>query len=276
MKQLPEEIRLADILRSYAPVGIAFSGGADSTALAVFAARHLKASEVLLIHVSTPLVPGHEGELVREIAETYSIPLRIVNVDVLADSAVRANDSLRCYYCKKHLMTESLLILHEAGFVNLCDGANTDDLDDWRPGMKAAAELGIKHPFLEAGLGKRRIRLIARRLGIANWMMPPSACAASRFPCGTPLNKVEIERVVKAERILAECFHVPDIRVRCLPGLVASIEVKEIQKQRMFRLEGEIRRQLLRLGFRNVEINRAGYRRGAMNHSGSPDGKETG
>lgn len=265
MRPLPEELRLAEILRSSAPVGIAFSGGADSTALAVFAARHLNPGEVLLIHASTVLVPGREGALVREIAGTYSIPLKIVPVDVLADPAVRANDSLRCYYCKKHLMNESLRVLREAGFSVLCDGANTDDLGDWRPGMKAAAELGVRHPFLEAGLGKRRIRLIARRLGIANWMMPPSACAASRFPCGMPLDETGIERVVKAERILAERFYVPDVRVRTLPGLLASIEVKPLQLRRVIRLEQKIRKELLELGFQNMEINRAGYRRGAMN-----------
>ena len=265
MTPLPEEIRLAEILRSCAPLGIAFSGGADSTALAVFAAEHLKPGEVLLIHVSTPLVPGREGALVREIAEAWSIPLKIVHVDVLADPSVRANDSMRCYHCKKLLMTESLRALREAGFATLCDGANTDDNSDWRPGMKAAAELGVRHPFLEAGLGKRRIRLIARRLGIAGWMMPPSACAASRFPCGTPLNEKEIERVVKAERLLAERFHVPDVRVRCLAGRNASIEVKGIQLRRILRLEPEIRKHLLTLGFHAVTIAPGGYRRGAMN-----------
>ena len=265
MKPLPEEIRLAEILRTCAPVGIAFSGGADSTALAVFAARNLGTENVLLIHVSTPLVPGREGALVREIAETYSIPLKIVKIDVLADPAVRANDSLRCYHCKKRLMTESLRVLREADFATLCDGANTDDLGDWRPGMKAAAELGVRHPFLEAELGKRRIRLIARRLGIANWMMPPSACAASRFPCGTPLEETEIERVVKAERLLAEHFHVPDVRIRNLPGRRASIEVKRIQLPRVLRMEQKIREALLNLGFSEAAINREGYRRGAMN-----------
>ena len=162
-------------------------------------------------------------------------------------------------------MNESLRVLREAGFSVLCDGANTDDLGDWRPGRTAAAELGVRHPFLEAGLGKRRIRLIARRLGIANWMMPPSACAASRFPCGMPLDETGIERVVKAERILAERFYVPDVRVRTLPGLLASIEVKPLQLRRVIRLEQKIRKELLELGFQNMEINRAGYRRGAMN-----------
>lgn len=276
MTPLPEEIRLAEILRSHAPLGIAFSGGADSTALAVFAAEHLKPGEVLLIHASTPLVPGREGMLVREIADAWSIPLRIVHVDVLADPAVRANDSMRCYHCKKRLMTESLRALHEAGFATLCDGANTDDNSDWRPGMKAAAELGVRHPFLEAGLGKRRIRLIARRLGIDGWMMPPSACAASRFPCGTPLSEKEIERVVKAERLLAERFHVPDVRVRSLAGRTASIEVREIQLRRILRLEPEIRKHLSALGFHAVTIDRAGYRRGAMNRVPPPaSGRET-
>ena len=175
MKSLPEEVRLAEILRGYAPLGIAFSGGADSTALAVFASRVLNTGAVILIHAETPLAPGRESQLVRETAKRYSIPLKTVFIDVLSDPAIRANDSMRCYHCKKRIMGSALDELRSAGFRYLCDGANTDDFSDWRPGMKASAELGVRHPFIEAGLGKRRIRLIARRLGIGNWMMPASA-----------------------------------------------------------------------------------------------------
>lgn len=101
MKSLPEEVRLAEILRGYAPLGIAFSGGADSTALAVFASRVLNTGDVILIHAETPLAPGRESQLVRETAKRYSIPLKTVFIDVLSDPAIRANDSMRCYHCKK-------------------------------------------------------------------------------------------------------------------------------------------------------------------------------
>ena len=266
MKSLPEEVRLAEILRGYAPLGIAFSGGADSTALAVFASRVLNTGDVILIHAETPLAPGRESQLVRETAKRYSIPLKTVFIDVLSDPAIRANDSMRCYHCKKRIMGSALDELRSAGFRYLCDGANTDDFSDWRPGMKASAELGVRHPFIEAGLGKRRIRLIARRLEIGNWMMPASACAASRFPCGLPLEKTEIDRVMKAEQLLKEQFSVRDVRVRHLAGNIASIEVKPVHLRRIFRLEPEIRKQLLLLGFQHVEINRSGYKQGAMNH----------
>lgn len=91
------------ILRGYAPLGIAFSGGADSTALAVFASRVLNTGDVILIHAETPLAPGRESQLVRETAKRYSIPLKTVFIDVLSDPAIRANDSMRCYHCKNGL-----------------------------------------------------------------------------------------------------------------------------------------------------------------------------
>ena len=247
MKSLPEEVRLAEILRGYAPLGIAFSGGADSTALAVFASRVLNTGDVILLHAETPLAPGRESQLVRETAKRYSIPLKTVFIDVLSDPAIRANDSMRCYHCKKRIMGSVLDELRSAGFRYLCDGANTDDFSDWRPGMKASAELGVRHPF-------------------GNWMMPASACAASRFPCGLPLEKTEIDRVMKAEQLLKEQFSVRDVRVRHLAGNIASIEVKPVHLRRIFRLEPEIRKQLLLLGFQHVEINRSGYKQGAMNH----------
>ena len=260
MKSLPEEVRLAEILRGYAPLGIAFSGGADSTALAVFASRVLNTGDVILIHAETPLAPGRESQLVRETAKRYSIPLKTVFIDVLSDPAIRANDSMRCYHCKKRIMGSVLDELRSAGFRYLCDGANTDDFSDWRPGMRASAELGVRHR------GKRRIRLMARRLGIGNWMMPASACAASRFPCGLPLEKTEIDRVMKAEQLLKEQFSVRDVRVRHLAGNIASIEVKPVHLRWIFRLEPGIRKKLLLLGFQHVEINRSGYKQGAMNH----------
>ena len=96
--------------------------------------------------------------------------------------------------------------------------------------------------------------------------MPASACAASRFPCGLPLEKTEIDRVMKAEQLLKEQFSVRDVRVRHLAGNIASIEVKPVHLRWIFRLEPEIRKQLLLLGFQHVEINRSGYKQGAMNH----------
>ena len=265
MRELPFEIRLAEFLRIHSPFGIAFSGGADSTALAVFAAKHRKPGEVILIHAETPFGPPNERLLVRETARRYRLPLEILPLDVLSVPEIAANGSMRCYHCKKLILTHALELLKRRGISSLCDGANLDDLSDWRPGMKAAAELGILHPFLEARMGKRQIRLTARRLGIANWMMPASACAASRIPCGTLLCPDDITLVMTAEQILREEFSFADIRVRLLPGRHASLEVKPIHRTRLSRLESQIRERLLPLGFCSLSIQPSGYRRGAMN-----------
>ncbi len=266
MKELPEEKRLLAILRKTAPFGIAFSGGADSTMLAFFAVKHLGPDAVRLLHAHTPFCPGEERVLAENAARKLGVELHVVSLNLLDDAAVRANDRMRCYHCKKILMGAALDALRGMGISTLCDGANTDDLSDWRPGMKAADELGVRHPFLEAGLGKRRIRLLARRLGIENWMLPASACMASRIPCGTPLEKAVLDRARDAEKILRERFGFHGVRVRCLEnGETARVEVRPVDLNRLFRREAEVTALLTDLGFRKVEFDPSGYRRGAMN-----------
>ena len=110
-----------------------------------------------------------------------------LKLDVLQLPEIVRNDKWRCYHCKKYLFTEILRAAAENGFRTLLDGANVDDSGDWRPGARAADELGVLHPFVECGFGKRRIRLVSRRMGLASWTMPAAACLASRIPTGIPL-----------------------------------------------------------------------------------------
>lgn len=266
MKELPEEKHLLEILRKMAPFGIAFSGGADSTMLAFFSVKHLGPDAVRLLHAHTPFCPGEERVLAENAARELGVKLHVVTLDLLAHPTIRENDRMRCYHCKKILMGTAIETLRAMGISTLCDGANTDDLSDWRPGMKAAGELGVRHPFLEAGLGKRRIRLLARRLGIENWMLPASACMASRIPCGTPLEKAVLDRAKDAEKILRERFGFHGVRVRCLEnGEIARMEVRPIDLKRLSRRKTEVTGLLTDLGFRKVECDPSGYHRGAMN-----------
>ncbi len=271
MKELPEEKRLLEILRKTAPFGIAFSGGADSTMLAFFSVKHLGPDAVRLLHAHTPFCPGEERVLAENAARELGVKLHVVTLNLLDHPTIRENDRIRCYHCKKIIMGTALEALRAMGISTLCDGANTDDLSDWRPGMKAADELGVRHPFLEAGLGKRRIRLLARRLGIGNWMLPASACMASRIPCGTPLEQTVLDRAKGAEKILRERLGFRGVRVRCLEnGETARVEVRPIDLRRLSRREAEITGLLTDLGFRKVECDPSGYRRGAMNLAEPP------
>lgn len=274
MKELPEEKRLLEILRKAAPFGIAFSGGADSTMLAFFSVKHLGPDAVRLLHAHTPFCPGEERILAEKAARKLGVKLHVVSLNLLDAPEVRANDRMRCYHCKKIIMSAAFDALRSMDVSTLCDGANTDDLSDWRPGMKAADELGIRHPFLEAGLGKRRIRLLARRLGVENWMLPASACMASRIPTGTPLEKTVLDRAREAEKILRTRFGFHGVRVRCPEdGDTARIEVRPIDLKRLARRKEEVTALLTDLGFRKVESDPSGYRRGAMNQTEMKPGK---
>ena len=263
---LPQEKALLQVLRSYpAPFGIAFSGGADSTLLAHFAAAHLGRETIRLIHIHTPLAPGNETEQAQQTAEELGVELKILSPEILGETEVQQNGPLRCYYCKKKIMSAAMESLQQENIFTLCDGTNTDDLSDYRPGMKAADELGIKHPLLETGIGKKQIRLLARRCGIKNWMMPASACLASRIPCGTPLDQTLLELARQAEQILRERFFFSGCRVRVFSTTKVRIEVRTIHLRRLQRCLTAIHAKFALLGIETVEVASDGYCRGAMN-----------
>lgn len=265
LKPLPEELRLAEFLNRTGRLAIAFSGGCDSTLLAGFAARELGAERVLLVHVNTPLTFRREDDSAREFADRYGLAYLELKIDALNDPEVVRNDKWRCYHCKKRIFTEVLAAAAERGFHLLADGANTDDKNDWRPGARAADELGVLHPFTVCGIGKRRIRLLSRRMGLPTWNMPAAACLASRIPTGIALTAEELHRCGEAEDALA-ALGFPGTRVRALADGTASLEFRGgVFLAYAFRREKRIREALAPFGFRAVTIDRAGYRQGSMN-----------
>lgn len=265
MRPLKRELDLEAVLKKLAPVAIAFSGGADSAMLAAFAAKVLPKDQILLVHADSVFSPGNERVDAEIFALSRSLKIKIMHLDPLSCVDVASNPKDRCYHCKKIIMGEALKAAASEGFPTLCDGTNTDDLSDYRPGMKACDELGIKHPLLEAGLGKKDIRLISRRLGIDSWMKPSSACMASRIPTGTALSEDVLSAARRAENALAE-MGFRGTRVRCIDGLnKARLEFKPIYLHRAFAMKNEIESALKSAGFASVEIDPSGYRRGSMN-----------
>ena len=245
------------------PVGIACSGGLDSRLLAHLAALTARAEGLalpLLAHLSGPHVPKAETASAVAWAGREGLALRLVAINPLEHPAVARNGRDRCYHCKKRLFSALAERARELGFPLLADGANRDDRGDYRPGARAADELGILHPLSE--LPKSAIRELARELDVPAWNLPAAACLASRIPTGTPLNREALAAVEAGERALAALGY-SGFRVRRLGPESARLELRPEEMERAEREWTEICSRLGACGFTTVEAAR--YRTGSMN-----------
>ncbi len=254
---------LAAELRRHDRLAIAFSGGTDSTLLAEAARRLLGAERVLLLHARSVFLPGSDRLFAESWAESAGLRLIPVDFEPLAEPAVRANDELRCYHCKKIIFSRLLEVARQNGFVQLADGANLDDQGDYRPGMRAAAELEVVHPLLAAGMTKAMIRRLAGEYGLPNAEQPASACLASRVPTGTALDAAVLMRIDRAEMALRE-LGFGQLRVRAF-GELAKLELPAADFATVLARRDAVLRVVREAGFREVTLDLAGYRTGAMN-----------
>lgn len=262
-----KEKKLRELLRGYGRVAVGFSGGVDSTLLLRVAVEVLGAGNVLPVIADTPSLPRKEfGEALR-LAEGMGVACVVVDPDELSDPAYAANPADRCYFCKKHLFEMIRTEAAERGFACVLDGNNADDVGDYRPGRRAAQELGVKSPLMEAGLTKADVRALSGRFGLPTAQKPAMACLASRIPYGTPVTAEVLGRVERAEEVLrglgfAQC------RVRH-HGDVARVEVEEALLPRL--LDAAVRGQVLKgvkgAGYRYVTLDLQGYRMGSMNEA---------
>ena len=251
---------LMTILEEMGSVAICFSGGTDSTFLSMAASKALKADKYMLIHVSSEMIPRVETTFVNDWVEENNFPLKIVKVNPLANEDVARNDIERCYHCKKAIM-DIVFAESEKGWLEyVLDGTNCDDLGDYRPGMKAADERGVRHPLLEAGLNKAEIRILADRWNLPNWNTPPSACLASRLPYGMELSSERLKMVDMGEEFLRQLgYH--GCRVRCLDD-GAKLELQPADYVSAAENAELIVNKLVKIGFKKVFLDLQGYVRG--------------
>ena len=243
---------------------IAYSGGVDSTFLLKVAHDVLGDKAVAAIALS-PTYPSTEMEKAKEMAEVLGVRHVTIITDELSNPIFASNPPERCYWCKKELFSELAVVAKKCNLNHILDGSNRDDTNDFRPGMKAAREFGVRSPLQEAGLGKEEIRLLSRQMGLKTWNKPSLACLASRFPYGTKIIEERL-RVVDAAEEFLRSLGITQVRVRH-HGSIARIEVarEEMDKVMQEKIRHKVINKLRVLGYRYVTIDLEGYRTGSMN-----------
>ena len=255
-------LRLEAIVSGYGPTLTAYSGGVDSTVVAVVAVRALGAAALAVTGVSASL-SKFEGAAAVSLAGELGLEHRVVDTDELSSAEYRANSGDRCYHCKAELFARLTDIARREGFSAVASGDNLDDLGDHRPGMRAGEERSVRRPLVEAGLGKERVRALARHLGLPNHDKPATPCLASRVPHGVSVDAGVLGRVERAEAVLRDLgFEL--FRVRHHDD-VARVELPEVDMDRALARRKEIVSGLREAGYRWVTLDLAGFRSGGLN-----------
>jgi uncharacterized protein len=257
---------LRAMIRGYASAITAFSAGVDSTLVAVVAQQELGDRALAATAVSASLAPTELEDAIH-LAKSLRLNHRLVYTHEVEDTRYATNPVDRCYFCKTHLYTQLEALAEETGAKYILNGLNVDDLGDWRPGARAAAERQdhVRSPLHEAGMGKQEIRAAARQLGLPNWDKPALACLSSRVPYGQSVTPEKLARIGQAEAAIRK-LGFRQLRVRHFDNR-ARVEIAPDELGRIAAegLAARIEAELLALGFPAVEIDPRGYRSGSLN-----------
>ncbi|HXW82996.1 MAG TPA: ATP-dependent sacrificial sulfur transferase LarE [Candidatus Binataceae bacterium] len=256
--------RLRAMFAPMRSVIVAFSGGVDSS-FVLKVAHDAIGERVLALTTTSPTMPEEDRESALSIARLIGARHLVVHSNELEIPGYAANPINRCYLCKSNLFTVCEAKAGELGIDQIVDGLNLDDLHDYRPGMKAASEKRVRHPLVEAELGKAEIRELSRALDLPTWDRPASPCLSSRFPYGTQITPEGLAKVAAGEKLLRELgFRVLRVRYH---GEVARLELERSELPRIFEpaLRDTVEREFRKIGFRFVAVDLRGFRSGSLN-----------
>ena len=265
--QLEKYNKLLSILSSYGSAAVAFSSGVDSTFL-LYAARAALSDKVIAMTASSGVFPKRELEEALSYCKRLGVKHVVLNINEMEIEGFAQNPKDRCYLCKKDLFQHFLETAKSENMAVVVEGSNLDDEGDYRPGLKAIAELGIKSPLRQAGMTKKDIRSLSQYFGLPTWDKSSFACLASRFPYGENISDRKLDMVDKAEQLMMELgfkqfrvrIHGNDIflaRIELLPDDIVKIMAEELRKK--------VHDELRKIGFTYVSLDLYGYRTGNMN-----------
>ncbi len=257
-------VNLKAVVSKLESVVVAFSGGVDSTLVAKVCYDTLKDNS-MAVTAKSETYPDFEFKEAQKLASEIGIKHMVIDTSELAIEGFANNPPERCYFCKTELFGKLKDIAKEHDFLNVADGANLDDTQEFRPGLKASKELNVRSPLKEAGLAKKDIREVSKMLNLPNWNKPAYACLSSRFPYGQSITEEKINMVSAAEKYLRELGLI-QFRVRH-HETIARIEVlpEDIHILTNSPVRDELANRFKEIGFTYVTLDLAGYRSGSMN-----------